>query len=133
MPSAFVVAVVGITLIAWVTVVHDGRPGEQYTSAGRRDSVTAIGGGLPSGINPSGEHADTSIRFPSKGEQQHMGTLLTCIICHFEMVWDDVAIDMSKGRGVCLRCYARETSTQLPMPSTLRQALIAILDGITTR
>jgi hypothetical protein len=35
--------------------------------------------------------------------------------------------------GHILPCYARETSTQLTMPSALRQAVHAMLDGLTTR
>ncbi|MGE3596895.1 MAG: hypothetical protein AB7N70_15210 [Dehalococcoidia bacterium] len=133
MPTALVVAVVGITLIVWMTVAHDGPPLDQHTDAGKRDNGTGIGNEASRWTNPSMERADIPMMPRSKGEQRQMDTSLDCVICHFEMVRDDVAVGMSKGRGVCLRCYTRETSTQLPMPSLLRQALIEMLDGITTR
>jgi hypothetical protein len=58
--------------------------------------------------------------------------MTTCIICRFEVEKDDVVIGGANGRGVCLRCYARETATQRPMPKALRNELIAALASTET-
>jgi hypothetical protein len=50
-----------------------------------------------------------------------------CIICRFETEIDDVAVEGAAGHVVCIRCYARETETERPMPKTLRQEIIAAL------
>jgi hypothetical protein len=56
--------------------------------------------------------------------------MFVCTLCHFEAPLDDVAVACGAGRGICLRCYARETDTTKPMPKALRQALIAALAAL---
>jgi hypothetical protein len=51
----------------------------------------------------------------------------TCSICHFATELDDVEVRLGAGQCICLRCYARESGTQRPMPKALRQELIAAL------
>ncbi len=50
-----------------------------------------------------------------------------CRICRFETALDDVALAFADGSCACLRCYARETGSTLPMPKTLRRQLQAAL------
>jgi hypothetical protein len=54
--------------------------------------------------------------------------MFLCIICHFEAELDDVAATATSGRCVCLRCYARVTDTERPMPKTLRRAVRMMLE-----
>lgn len=51
----------------------------------------------------------------------------TCIICHFDTELDDVMVAGESGRVVCLRCWARETDTALPMPKPLQRELTNLL------
>lgn len=51
---------------------------------------------------------------------------MTCIICHFDVELDDVAIGGAP-RCVCLRCYGRETGSMLVMPKSLQRELAAAL------
>ncbi len=44
----------------------------------------------------------------------------TCTICHFEVSLDDIAVDGTPGRAICLRCYTRLAETWRPMPRVLR-------------
>lgn len=44
-----------------------------------------------------------------------------CIICRFAMELDDLIVKAIGARGVCLRCYERETATEKPMPADLRR------------
>lgn len=53
--------------------------------------------------------------------------MTTCIICHFETELDDVVVSSTTGRCICLRCFARETGTERPMPKTLRREVSAML------
>jgi hypothetical protein len=53
--------------------------------------------------------------------------MITCIICRFECEVDDVAIQGTNGHGVCVRCFARETGNERPMPKTLRRELTVVL------
>jgi ribosomal protein L40E len=76
--------------------------------------------------------AGLSVGLRSTGGRQQ-GSRYCCAICHFGMELDDVAVEVGNGRGVCLRCYARETSTQRPMPNTLRRALQVTLAGFSVR
>lgn len=48
---------------------------------------------------------------------------LACVLCHFAVLADDVAVAGARG-CVCLRCYAREAGVEKPMPKALRQDLI---------
>ncbi len=57
--------------------------------------------------------------------------MYTCVICRFETELDDVIAPVASGRCVCLRCYARETETALPMPKALRQDVSATLAAST--
>jgi hypothetical protein len=50
-----------------------------------------------------------------------------CSICRFATALDDVQVRGVGGFCVCLRCYARETNTDRPMPRALRRALSALL------
>jgi hypothetical protein len=56
--------------------------------------------------------------------------MYSCIICHFDVELDDVAVAGGARSCVCLRCYARETDSELPMPKQLRRELTATLAGI---
>ncbi len=53
-----------------------------------------------------------------------------CVICHFEILADDIVLSGGARRCVCLSCYERETQTHLTMPKPLRRQLTAILDAI---
>jgi hypothetical protein len=53
-----------------------------------------------------------------------------CIICRFETEIDDMAIQGAAGQCVCVRCFARETENELPMPKTLQRELVAALNEI---
>jgi hypothetical protein len=55
----------------------------------------------------------------------------TCVICHFATECDDVVVATVTGGCVCLRCYARETATELVMPKALRRDLADVLSGLT--
>ena len=56
--------------------------------------------------------------------------MLTCVICRFETVLDDVIVGTTSGRCVCLRCYCRETESARPMSKQLRRDLEAALDAL---
>jgi hypothetical protein len=130
--SAALVLITGAGIIAaYMILAPDGRRAEER--AGRRDHGSAAGSEAPAGAGLSQHRVDAAIGFRSTGGGWQEGSMFSCIMCHFAMELDDVAVDVGNGRGVCLRCYARETSTQLPMPSTLRRAVHAMLDGLTTR
>ena len=51
----------------------------------------------------------------------------TCTICHFETELDDVVVANATGLCICLRCFARETGSEHPMPKALRREVIAAL------
>jgi hypothetical protein len=46
--------------------------------------------------------------------------MYTCMVCHFEVVLDDVAVVGSERTVVCLRCYARLADRLLSVPRKLR-------------
>ena len=54
--------------------------------------------------------------------------MLSCVVCSFETYLDDVVLRVGGERCVCLRCYARETETELRMPSSLQRQLVASLE-----
>ena len=56
--------------------------------------------------------------------------MVTCIVCQFDTVEDDVAFRVGVGRCVCLACYLRETGSARPMPKTLRREIVAALTAI---
>ena len=51
----------------------------------------------------------------------------TCIICCFTAELDDVVSRIGPERCICLRCYARETGTERPMPQALRRQITSVL------
>ena len=53
--------------------------------------------------------------------------MFTCIICCFAVEYDDVISRFGSGRCVCLRCFARETGSERPMPQALRRQIIQAL------
>lgn len=53
-----------------------------------------------------------------------------CIICRFETEIDDIAVEGTAGHVICIRCYARETQTERPMPKALRYAITTALNEI---
>ena len=54
--------------------------------------------------------------------------MFTCVICRFAQELDDVAVRRTgSAQCICLRCFARETASALPMPKALRQQVIAAL------
>ena len=52
------------------------------------------------------------------------------MICHFEVILDDVMIKGTHGRVVCIRCYRRETESEEPMSKELRRELSATLKAL---
>jgi hypothetical protein len=56
--------------------------------------------------------------------------MFICTICRFDTAYDDLAIPAGVGRGICLRCFGRETNTTRPMPKALRRAVRAPLDAV---
>ena len=56
--------------------------------------------------------------------------MYTCIVCHFEIVLDDVAVESQSGHSICLRCYTKLTDTEQPMPKDLRREVEAFLHAL---
>jgi hypothetical protein len=56
--------------------------------------------------------------------------MITCTICRFEAELDDVAVPGPIGRGICLRCFAREIGSEKRMPRALRQELTDLLASL---
>lgn len=54
----------------------------------------------------------------------------TCIICHFETELDDMVVGNTGGHCICLRCFARETGSDRPMPKALRREISAALAAL---
>lgn len=54
--------------------------------------------------------------------------MLRCMVCSFETYLDDVVLRVGEARCVCLRCYARETETELWMPRWLQRQLVTFLE-----
>jgi hypothetical protein len=50
-----------------------------------------------------------------------------CVICRFTVEFDDSVAPTPTGGCVCVRCFARETDSSLPMPKELRRDVIAVL------
>jgi hypothetical protein len=55
---------------------------------------------------------------------------MLCVICRFTVELDDIAVVGGTRSCVCLRCYTRETHSELRMPKGLRQDVIATLAGL---
>jgi hypothetical protein len=53
-----------------------------------------------------------------------------CSICHFETELDDVEVRQGPTQCICLRCFARETGSDRPMPKGLRRQVVAALAEI---
>ncbi len=49
--------------------------------------------------------------------------MFRCVICHFDVELDDAIAATRRGTCVCVRCFARETNTEHPVPSALRREL----------
>ncbi len=56
--------------------------------------------------------------------------MITCTICRFQAELDDVAVPGTAGRGICLRCFARETGAERRMPWALRRELSELLASL---
>jgi hypothetical protein len=56
--------------------------------------------------------------------------MLTCTICHFDTVLDDVVLTRADGLCVCLACFDRETGSTRRMPKALRRELTATLSSL---
>ena len=56
-------------------------------------------------------------------------TGLVCLICHYEVELDDAVVPTG-GRCICLRCFLRETGTEVVMPAPLRKEWIRVIEGI---
>ncbi len=54
----------------------------------------------------------------------------TCTICRFATELDDVAVTTAAGRGICLRCFGRETGSARPMLAALRHELRGALAAL---
>lgn len=57
--------------------------------------------------------------------------MFTCTICKFETELDDLQVGGK--RGICIRCFARETGTAIEMPNPLRREIEAFLAGLSKK
>lgn len=46
-----------------------------------------------------------------------------CLICRFQVQLDDAIAATRRGSCVCLRCYSRETHSELRLTDELRRAV----------
>jgi hypothetical protein len=56
--------------------------------------------------------------------------MFTCLICRFDTELDDVAVPGTGAHCICIRCFARETSTAVRMPKGLRNQVLATLAAV---
>ena len=57
--------------------------------------------------------------------------MLQCILCNFETELDDAVVaSRSSSRCICLRCFNRETNSEMRMTKGLRRELMATLATI---
>lgn len=56
--------------------------------------------------------------------------MLRCVICHFDVQLDDVALGASRGRCVCLCCYGRETGSRRVLPKSLQRELRLVFTSL---
>ena len=56
--------------------------------------------------------------------------MVTCMVCRFDIVEDDVAFRAGAGRCVCLACYLRETGAARAVPRRLHHEIVAALTAI---
>ena len=47
--------------------------------------------------------------------------MYVCRICHFQITLDDIALKFTSGMVICVRCFARETHTDRPMPAAVKR------------
>jgi hypothetical protein len=50
-----------------------------------------------------------------------------CVICRFQVELDDAVLPTSNGGCICVRCFARETETEVPLSKSLRKELMEVL------
>ena len=55
---------------------------------------------------------------------------MLCRICRFTVEVDDVVVGQQGGVCICLRCFNRETGTELAMPKQLRRDLEHTLSNL---
>jgi hypothetical protein len=55
---------------------------------------------------------------------------MTCTICRFATELDDMVVARGKDGCICLRCFARETGDEHPMPKDLRRDIQAALSAL---
>jgi hypothetical protein len=46
-----------------------------------------------------------------------------CLICLSDVELEDAVAAMRSGTCICVRCFARETKTERPIPAALRREL----------
>jgi hypothetical protein len=56
--------------------------------------------------------------------------MMNCLICHFDIEIDDLAIHGVGRRCVCLLCYGRVTGSSRPMPKKLQRVVQAALSAL---
>lgn len=56
--------------------------------------------------------------------------MFICMVCHYEVEIDGAVLSALSTKGVCLRCFSRETGVQRPMPQWLRTEVILTLAAI---
>ena len=55
---------------------------------------------------------------------------MICILCHFEIIEDDIEVRMSSGRCLCLGCFHRGSALKKPMPKALQRELTEALGAM---
>lgn len=55
---------------------------------------------------------------------------MTCTICRFETELDDRVVGRGAEYCICVRCFARETGDERPMPKALRRDVEAALAAL---
>ena len=53
--------------------------------------------------------------------------MFTCILCRFEVPYDDAIAPTATGRCICLSCYTRNIDANLPMGKNLRREVESAL------
>ena len=69
------------------------------------------------------------------GDKNEVGgyMLFRCVICHFDVQFDDVAVPAAHHEAaqcICVKCYRRETDSEKPMDKRLRGQLMQTLDAM---
>lgn len=55
---------------------------------------------------------------------------LRCLFCRFGTELDDAVVSSAQGSCFCLRCFARETKNERPMPSSLRDEVRDVVNSL---